>query len=341
MRQLNIKRLAGYLVTVVGVAMVAVSIYYLAAYIRSGSDADEFNLEVSDDVQSVFLGLEAPRPGSSIQTPKVVAVDEDAPARAETIPDSRVQIVSRAAEEPVENIPAQDVVDRSPSFVARAEAEPDSEQISEDAPPVEVSVSMFAGLYPGGNMNPRYWGDPHWAGSIPYGGPSIPEGFVPIDSSDYSAQPSNNERGLRMRIPAIKLDASVSELEILDLGDAREWSTPNRVVGHIPNTANPGEARNGWYFGHLDNFISNEGDIFRRLPEISEMFKFDPVDIFILTEEAEYMYRVTGTRQMHKSELRITDTSDAQVVLVTCWPFRVYDQRILVSASLIAVRPVS
>jgi len=189
-------------------------------------------------------------------------------------------------------------------------------------------------------MNPRYWSEPHWAGNLPFGGPTIPEGFIPVDASDTSLLPDDAERGVRMRIPAIDLDGTVSELEILDLGDSRAWSTPDNVVGHIPTTANPGEAANGWYFGHLDNFISNEGDIFRRLPEISEMISNDPVDIFITTSDAEYMYRVTHTRQLHRDELSLTDTSNAQISLVTCWPFRVYDHRIVVSAVLIAVKPL-
>ncbi len=335
MRHLNIKRLTGYLVIIIGMAMVAVSVYYLAAFWRSGSDAADFNLELSEERQSVLLGLQAPRPGLDL-APEVVTVGSDVAAAPPYSSDSIAVMAHPTGDEPESEAPDPDKVDRSLSFVARAE-----EPSGEASPLTAASVSMFAGLYPGGSMNPRYWGDPHWAGNIPFGGPTIPTGFIPVDPSDISSDRSYDERGIRMRIPAINLDASVSELEIRDLGDTKQWSTPDRVVGHIPHTANPGAAGNGWYFGHLDNFISNEGDIFRRLPEIAEMFKFDPIDIFILTEEAEYMYRVTGTRQVHKSALRLTDTPDAQVVLVTCWPFRVYDQRILVSASLIAVRPVS
>ena len=163
-------------------------------------------------------------------------------------------------------------------------------------PSSSLLVETFASIYPGGNMNPRYWSEPHWAGNLPFGGPTIPDDFMPVDSTAAEFASLSGEPGLRMRIPAIDLDATVSELEIIDLGDSREWSTPDKVVGHIPTTADPGESANGWYFGHLSNFLSNEGDIFRRLPEIAAMIKNDPVDIFITTSNAEYMYRVTQSR---------------------------------------------
>ena len=114
----------------------------------------------------------------------------------------------------------------------------------------------------------------------------------------------------------------------------RSWATSR-------TTARPGELDNGWYFGHLDDFLSNEGAIFRRLPEISDMIRNEPVDIFIATDEAEYLYRVTGTQQLHRDELYLAESNNAQISLVTCWPFRVYDYRIVVSAVLIAVKPAN
>ncbi len=308
------------------------------AYIRSGTDADQFNIQVSNEVRSELLGSKAPRPGIPVK-PDIVPIADRSFTDEALVGKASVFVESVPADENW-NEPetrANDVF----SFTASADAELDDKAASvADSPvaAVEIDAEMFADLYPGGLMNPRYWSDPQWAGNMPYGGPTIPDGFEPVDASDMSIARGNDERGLFMRIPAIELDANVDELEILDLGDSRAWSTPNRVVGHIPDTANPGEPRSGWYFGHLDNFISNEGDIFRRLPQISEMIKYDPVDIFVRTAEAEYLYRVTGTRQVHQDDLSITDANEAQIVLVTCWPFRVYDHRVVVYASLIAVK---
>ena len=317
----KIRRIAGISAWVVGIALMVVSAYYLVLYMRSGSDADQFNLELSQETKVLLTGRSAPRPDVEV-VPEIVA----------------------APEIDVEEINAE-VTSAGLARIAFADSSEQPEaQPAPDNPTVSVAPEMFASLHPGGSINPRYWSEPQWAGNLPFGGPQLPPGFLPVDPSDASLSAFSGvgaSEGRRMRIPAINLDATVDELELLDLGDSRQWSTPNRVVGHIPSTAKPGEPRLGWYFGHLDNFISNEGDIFRHLPRISELIRFDPVDIFIETDDAEYVYRVTGTRQVHRDDLHLTDTNEAQIVLVTCWPFRVYDHRILVNASLIAVRPIS
>ena len=37
-----------------------------------------------------------------------------------------------------------------------------------------ANKDQFADLYPGALLNPKYWSQPEWAGSDPYGGPTIP-----------------------------------------------------------------------------------------------------------------------------------------------------------------------
>ncbi len=358
---------------IIGIAMIAVSVYYLYAYMRSGSDADQFNVDAAaPEDQLAFLGQAMPKPRPrNFEAKSIDAVDPQSPDtgiaealsdvdrlpveinKAETVsitsvlPGAGVSVDENAVNQPVlsRSVAAETVLeDRQTLMVVPSSGKTAQ---GDDTIPELSSISSkelietFASIYPGGNMNPRYWSDPYWAGNLPFGGKTIPDGFMPIDATATISEVTAGERGVRMRIPAIDLDATVSELEIKDLGDSREWSTPDKVVGHIPTTANPGEAANGWYFGHLEDFLSNEGDIFRRLPEIPSMIKNDPVDIFITTSDAEYLYRVTGTRQLHRDELSLTETNNAQITLVTCWPFRVYDQRIVVSAVLIAVKPLA
>ena len=349
--------------------MIAVSGYYLYAYSRSGSDAELFNVDAAaPEDHLTLLGQAMPRP--SQRNLEAIPLDSARPLSEEADTDvaeasidvsrrsaeiDRAETVSITSKLPGAGLVAsEDIVAPQPSRsdVIVAETAIEDVPLSMAVPKSDAAdsrdvqavsskelIDTFASIYPGGNMNPRYWSDPYWAGNLPFGGQTIPEGFVPVDADALARTATGGERGVRMRIPAIDLDATVSELEIRDLGDSREWSTPDKVVGHIPSTANPGESANGWYFGHLEDFLANEGDIFRRLPEISEMIKNDPVDIFVATSDAEYMYRVTATRQIHRDELHLTDTSNAQITLVTCWPFRVYDQRIVVSAILIAVKP--
>ncbi len=212
-----------------------------------------------------------------------------------------------------------------------------------DAVPLELKspdVARFAGLYPGNLLNPKYWSEPEWAGSDAFGGPSIPDGFIPVLSTDLFRGFDPAAEATGMRIPAIGVDSTVAELEILDLGDQREYQTPDNTVGHIPQTASPGQQGSGWFFAHLESFVAGEGSIFRRLPEVTELMKQDPVDVYVMTADVEFIYRVTGTSQIPEEDLKLSDADDAQITLVTCWPSRVYDQRVLVDATLIAYRPL-
>ena len=209
--------------------------------------------------------------------------------------------------------------------------------------PLELTapdVAQFASLYPGDQLNPKYWSEPEWAGSDPFGGPSIPDEFIPVLSTDLFRDFDPSADATRIRIPSIRLDSTVAELGIVELDDQASYQTPDNTVGHIPETSSPGQQGSGWFFGHLESFVAGEGSIFRRLPDITDLIKNDPVDVFIETKDAEYVYRVTRTSQLHESELHLSSADDAQITLVTCWPPRVYDQRILVDATLIAYRPL-
>ena len=205
---------------------------------------------------------------------------------------------------------------------------------------VAPDVAQFASLYPGDLVNPKYWSQPEWAGSDPYGGPTIPAEFTPVRSTDIFSDVNPTEAATRIRIPSISVDSTVEELQIIDLGNQRSYETPDNTVGHIPETSLPGQQGDGWFFAHLESFAAREGNIFRHLPEITELIKQDPVDVFLETPDAVYIYRVTGTSQVHESELKLTNSDDAQITLVTCWPPRVYDQRVVVDATLIAYRPL-
>jgi sortase (surface protein transpeptidase) len=220
-----------------------------------------------------------------------------------------------------------------------------AEWLGESAAPDTQGASSpdarFASAYPGDRINPKFWDDPLWAGAAPYGSAAMPEGFEPVTARDMALSPVVTGQAKRMRVPAISLDSPVASLEIVDLGDQRQYETPVNTVGFIPQTALPGEASSGWYFGHFESAIRGEGSVFRRVPEIASLIREDPVDVFLATDNAEYLYRVTSTQQLHESDLVIAPAPDARITLVTCWPSRVYDQRILVHAELIGIRRLS
>ena len=99
-----------------------------------------------------------------------------------------------------------------------------------------------------------YSGD---AGRIP-SGPSLPPGFEAIELSQEATLPPAAP-ATSMRIPRLGIDSPVVELPIVDLGDRRAYQTPDNTIGHIPETANAGETGQGWYFGHTESPVLDQG----------------------------------------------------------------------------------
>lgn len=142
---------------------------------------------------------------------------------------------------------------------------------------------------------------------------------------------------MRIRIPDIGLDEPVSELRLVSSENSSRYEQPVNVVVHIDNTANPGENGQGWYFGHQSNFGSYEGAVFRRLPDILDLIKNDPVFVYIDTSATSYAYQVTGTGVEDREDLTLADSASATITLVTSWPPLVFDQRFLVFAELVGL----
>ena len=143
----------------------------------------------------------------------------------------------------------------------------------------------------------------------------------------------------RISIPSIGLESGVEELQILDLGDSLSYETPKNTVGHIPETSNPCQLGNGWFFGHLESPVRGEGNVFQHLPDIPKLLQNgDPVYITIETDEGAFLYQATKTVQVHEDDLRLHDTSNASITLVACVPRLVYDHRLLVTAELVGVK---
>ncbi len=221
---------------------------------------------------------------------------------------------------------------------ATAESVPTVEPI--DGTPVEVVRYEFdfAGLYPANQTNPRFWADPLFAGTGPFGGPTIPDGFEFVSNLDALRGNKVSDEAKRLLIPSIDLVAPVSELVILEEERGARYEQPINLVGHIPETPNPGQRGNGWYFGHLESPILGEGNIFNRLPEVVEMIKNDPVDVIIETESEAFLYRVIASNVIPKEELELYRTDTATITLVASFPSRVYSHRLLITAELIAAR---
>lgn len=179
-----------------------------------------------------------------------------------------------------------------------------------------------------------YSGD---AGEIPADtGPDLPEGFALVDVSEDNplilVAPTT-----RMTIASLGIDSNVVELSIVNLGDRRAYETPNNTIGHIPETADAGEGGSGWYFGHTESPVLDEGDVFFNLQQVADELRAGR-DVDIITDNGteQFLYRVTGTRVVHEDSLTLNSDGGPSIHLVSCVPRLVYDYRLIVDAQLIA-----
>ena len=193
-------------------------------------------------------------------------------------------------------------------------------------------------LFPGEYIPLQYWAEPWAAEAVTPIVDLLTEGFLPVDPRAIGAM-GTLPPATRVSIQAIDLDADIKELAILDLGDARAYETPKHVVGHIPESANPGEVGNIWLFGHLESLIRGEGSIFRDLPKIPGLLRNgEQVYISLQTPSGDYLYEAVGTDVLHESALTLYPAEQPTLTLVTCVPRLVYDHRLLVTARFVGFR---
>ena len=193
-------------------------------------------------------------------------------------------------------------------------------------------------LYPGESLLAGSWSNPLSFEPAYYQEDTLLRGFTPIDSGQV--QPVHTlAPATRIIIPSINVDSGIEELAILDLGGSRAYETPANTVGHIPATANAGEANSSWFFGHTESPTLGEGSVFFNLRDIPDKLRLGE-DVYIITGngEQQYLYRVTSSQVMHQSELRLYETGVATIHLVSCVPRLVYDHRLVISGELIAVK---
>ncbi len=148
----------------------------------------------------------------------------------------------------------------------------------------------------------------------------IPEHLRPIVQSlaNVPVPTPGPEQAHRIQIPAIGVDAPIVQ------GDG--WEQLKKGVGQHIGSANPGKDGNVVLSAHNDIF----GEIFRQLDQLN------PGDEIILhTNQRAYTYVVTNTDIVEPTRVEYLDsTSDPLVTLISCYPYLVDDQRIVVQARL-------
>lgn len=210
--------------------------------------------------------------------------------------------------------------------------------------PPKRLIGLYANMYGGADLHPKYWGDPLRAGTDTRIDSSLPSGYSAASAEDYRRFADPKSRATGLRIPVINVDSDVQELSIEDLGDSRQYETPDNTVGHIPETSDPGELGNGWFFGHLESPFQGEGNVFQRVPEIPQLLRHfqevgeGAVYVEVDSDSGSFLYEVVATQVMPAEELRVTETDGVYISLVVCVPRLDYSHRLVVTAKLVGVR---
>ncbi len=148
----------------------------------------------------------------------------------------------------------------------------------------------------------------------------IPEHLRPLVQSLARAPvpTPGPEQAVRLQVPAIQVDAPVV------LGDG--WEQLKKGVGQHVGTANPGKTGNVVLSAHNDIF----GEIFRDLDRLK------PGDeVIVFSNQRSYTYIVVDTQVVEPTQVEVmAPTTQPVVTLISCYPYLVDDQRIVVTARL-------
>ena len=148
----------------------------------------------------------------------------------------------------------------------------------------------------------------------------IPEHLRPLVQSLASLPipTPGPEQAIRLQIPAIGVDAPVVQ------GDG--WEQLKKGVGQHIGSADPGEDGKVVLSAHNDIF----GELFRHLDQLKPG---DQVTLF--TNQRAYNYSIVETRIVEPTEVEVmAPSSQPTITLISCYPYLIDDQRIVVIARL-------
>ena len=126
------------------------------------------------------------------------------------------------------------------------------------------------------------------------------------------------EQAIQIQVPAIGVDAPVVQ------GDG--WEQLKKGIAQHIGSANPGQAGNLVVSAHNDVF----GEIFRYLDQLKRGDQ-----IIVYTPQRSYTYIVTSIQIVEPTDVQVmASTPSATITLISCYPYLVDNQRIVVQASL-------
>ena len=251
-------------------------------------------------------------------------------------PDGNVGVASTPLPQPTPAPPSQTATP-TPAVATVVPRRP----VAPTPPPTPVPVlpselARVVALYPGASIKAADWGD-----LLGARGPVTFIDDIPWEEATAAAV-GQLPAPTRLIIPSIDVDSSVQQLTIAD----NVIEAPRNAVGHIPMTANPGEAGSVWLIGHLESPILGEGNVFGQLPELpSKLRGIARQEVFAVVENGteSYRYRLVDSQVIPQEVftieyLALRDNASAQLFLVTAVPRGVYDQRLVVRGVLEGVR---
>lgn len=148
----------------------------------------------------------------------------------------------------------------------------------------------------------------------------IPEHLQPMvqSLSNLPVPTAAPDQAIRIQIPALEVDAPVVQ------GDG--WEQLKKGVGQNIGSANPGQNGNVVLSAHNDVY----GELFRYLD------KLVPGDQVVLyTQQRQYVYVVDRTAIVEPTAVEVmASTGSPTVTLISCYPYLVNKQRIVVFARL-------
>jgi sortase A len=148
----------------------------------------------------------------------------------------------------------------------------------------------------------------------------IPEHLRPLVQSiaDLPLPTPGPAQAMRIQIQAINVDAPVVQ------GDT--WDQLKKGVGQHVGSADPGQAGNLVLSAHDDVF----GEIFRNLDRLQ------PGDqVLLFTAQQQFIYIVTSSQIVAPTQVDLMNpTSVPTLTLISCYPYMVDKQRIVVFAKL-------
>jgi len=126
------------------------------------------------------------------------------------------------------------------------------------------------------------------------------------------------QQPVRIVIPAIHVDSLVVE------GD--DWEALKKGAGHRVASVNPGQRGNMVISGHDDVF----GEVFRYIGDLK------PGDeVHVYSKEAKFTYAVRNRRIVEPTDVSVLQTTtEPTLTLITCYPYLVDSQRMIVFAQL-------